>query len=103
MILEDPALTAEWKQELEEVRLNMLALRQSLADELRRLTNSDRFDFIAQHRGMFSRLGADRGRGRAPAERARHLHGRRQSRLNIAGLNAATVPVLARAIADIVA
>ncbi|MDZ4395822.1 amino acid aminotransferase, partial [Cypionkella sp.] len=57
MILEDDALRADWKAELEEVRLNMLTLRQSLADELRRATNSDRFDFVASHRGMFSRLG----------------------------------------------
>ena len=47
MILEDADLTADWKAELEEVRLNMLGLRQSLADELRRATNSDRFDFVA--------------------------------------------------------
>ena len=102
MILEDPALTAEWQQELEAVRLNMLGLRQSLAADLRRLTNSDRWDFIARHRGMFSRLGATE----AEVERMRHERGIymvSDSRLNIAGLNAATVPVLARAIADIVA
>ena len=102
MILEDPALTAEWQQELEAVRLNMLGLRQSLAADLRRLTNSDRWDFIAHHRGMFSRLGATE----AEVERMRHERGIymvSDSRLNIAGLNAATVPVLARAIADIVA
>ena len=102
MILEDPALTAEWQQELEAVRLNMLGLRQSLAADLRRLTNSDRWDFIAHHRGMFSRLGATE----AEVERMRHERGIymvSDSRLNIAGLNAATVPVLARAIADMVA
>jgi aromatic-amino-acid transaminase len=102
MILDDPALRAEWQQELEDVRLNMLTLRQSLADELRRLTNSDRFDFIATHRGMFSRLGATE----AEVERMRTERGIymvSDSRLNIAGLNAQTVPVLARAIADIVA
>ncbi len=101
MILEDRTLTAEWKHELEEVRLSMLTLRRSLADELRRLTNSDRFDFIARHRGMFSRLGATE----AEVERLRSERGIymvSDSRLNIAGLNAATVPVLARAIADIV-
>lgn len=102
MILDDPALRAEWQQELEEVRLNMLSLRQSLADELRRLTNSDRFDFIATHRGMFSRIGASE----AEVEQMRTERGIymvSDSRLNIAGLNAQTVPVLARAIADIVA
>ncbi|MFP3547883.1 aminotransferase class I/II-fold pyridoxal phosphate-dependent enzyme, partial [Rhizobium sp. SIMBA_035] len=56
-ILNDPELRADWKQELEETRLGMLALRQQLADELQRLSGSDRFGFIAEHRGMFSLLG----------------------------------------------
>lgn len=102
MILEDPALTAIWAQELEEIRLNMLGLRQSLAQELRRLTGSDRWGFIARHRGMFSVLGATEAEvGRLRAERGIYMVS--DSRMNIAGLNAAAVPVLARAIADIVA
>jgi aromatic-amino-acid transaminase len=102
MILEDPALTAVWAQELEEIRLNMLGLRQSLAQELRRLTGSDRWGFIARHRGMFSVLGATEAEvGRLRAERGIYMVS--DSRMNIAGLNAAAVPVLARAIADIVA
>lgn len=102
LILEDPALTAIWAQELEEIRLNMLGLRQSLAEELRRLTGSDRWDFIARHRGMFSVLGATEAEvARLRDERGIYMVS--DSRMNIAGLNAATVPVLARAIADIVA
>jgi aspartate/tyrosine/aromatic aminotransferase len=101
MILEDPSLRADWMAELEEVRLNMLHLRQSLADALRRATNSDRFDFVAHHRGMFSRLGLTE----AQVERLRAEHGIymvSDSRINIAGLNAATVPVLAAAVAGII-
>lgn len=97
MILTDAELRADWQAELEEVRLSMLGLRRQLADELRKLTNSDRFDFIAHHRGMFSRLGASE----AQVEAMRRDHGIYMvgdSRLNIAGLNAATVPVLARSI-----
>jgi len=102
LILEDPALTAIWAQELEEIRLNMLGLRQSLAEELRRLTGSDRWGFIARHRGMFSVLGATEAEvARLRDERGIYMVS--DSRMNIAGLNAATVPVLARAIADIVA
>ena len=100
MILADPALTADWKAELEEVRLIMLTLRQSLADTLRRATNSDRFDFIAHHRGMFSRLGLTE----AQVETLRADHGIymvSDSRINIAGLNARTVPILAAAIAKV--
>jgi aromatic-amino-acid transaminase len=99
-ILTDDALRADWQAELEEVRLSMLGLRQQLADELQRLTGSDRFSFVAQHRGMFSRLGA------APelVEKLRADHGIYMvgdSRLNIAGLNATTVPILAKAIVDV--
>ncbi len=99
MILTDPALRADWQAELEEMRQSMLGLRESLATELRRLTGSDRFGFIAEHRGMFSRLGATP----AQVEKLRTEHGIYMvgdSRLNIAGLNAKTVPILAKAIAD---
>jgi len=100
MILADPDLTADWKAELEEVRLNMLTLRQSLADALRRATNSDRYDFIAHHRGMFSRLGLTEAQ--VMALRANHgIYMVNDSRINIAGLNTRTVPILAAAIATV--
>jgi aromatic-amino-acid transaminase len=100
MILGDEGLRADWMAELEEVRQTMLGLRTRLADELRRLTNSDRFDFIRHHRGMFSRLGASPAQVEAMRERhAIYMVG--DSRLNIAGLNAETVPILARAIIDV--
>jgi aromatic-amino-acid transaminase len=97
MILTDPTLRADWEAELEEVRTGMLSLRAALAAELRQRTNSDRFDFIARHRGMFSRLGATPDQvERMRAEAGIYMVG--DSRLNIAGLNAGTVPVLAEAI-----
>ncbi len=102
MILEDAGLRADWQAELEEVRLNMLTLRQALADALRRATNSARFDFVATHRGMFSRLGLTE----AQVETLRADHGIymvSDSRINIAGLNARTVPILAAAIAKVAA
>ncbi len=99
-ILTDPELRADWAAELEEVRLSMLGLRRQLADELQRLTGSDRFGFIAQHRGMFSRLGT------TPelVTKLREEHGIYivgDSRMNIAGLNTTTVPLLAKAIVDV--
>ena len=100
MILNDPDLRADWQAELEEMRLNMLSLRQSLSEALRRATNSDRFDFVAAHRGMFSRLGLSATQvERLRAENGIYMVG--DSRINIAGLNAATVPVLAAAVAAV--
>lgn len=96
-ILNDPELRADWEAELEETRNGMLGLRKMLADELRRLTNSDRFDFLADHRGMFSQLGTTP----EMVEKLRADHGIymvSDSRMNIAGLNAKTVPILAKAI-----
>ena len=100
MILQDDALRADWMAELEEVRLTMLSLRQSLAEAMRRETNSNRFDFIATHRGMFSRLGLTPEQvDRLRIESGIYMVG--DSRINIAGLNNHTVPVLAAAIARV--
>ncbi|SNR38178.1 aromatic amino acid transaminase [Puniceibacterium sediminis] len=100
MVLTDDTLRADWMAELEAVRKSMLDLREQLASELQRLSGSDRFSFIAQHRGMFSRLGT------TPelVEKLRADHGIYMvgdSRLNIAGLNKTTVPILAKAIIDV--
>ena len=98
-ILTDPVLRADWTSELEDVRLSMLELRKQLAAELQRLSGSDRFGFIAQHRGMFSRLGTTPEMvARLREEHAIYMVG--DSRLNIAGLNKTTVPILAKAIVD---
>lgn len=99
-ILNDAELRADWMAELEEVRNAMLGLRMQLAAELQRLSGSDRFGFLAQHRGMFSRLGTTPEK----VEELRSKHGIYMvgdSRMNIAGLNAQTVPILAKAIIDV--
>ncbi|MEL0062310.1 MAG: amino acid aminotransferase [Candidatus Puniceispirillum sp.] len=101
IILNDPALRAEWMQELGEMRDTMLTIRQNLADALRQQCNSDRFDFIAEHRGMFSRLGL------APelVDRLRDQHGMYvvgDSRINIAGLAGGRYQPFANAVAQVV-
>ncbi|TGS51750.1 aminotransferase class I/II-fold pyridoxal phosphate-dependent enzyme, partial [Mesorhizobium sp. M3A.F.Ca.ET.201.01.1.1] len=70
MVLEDADLKKDWETELEEMRLRMLRLRVAFAEALRRQSNSDRFDFVASHRGMFSRLGLTE----AQVERLRTEH-----------------------------
>lgn len=98
-ILTDDALRADWAAELEDVRNTMLGLRTQLASELRQLSGSDRFDFIEHHRGMFSRLGATTEQVET-LKRDAGIYMVGDSRLNIAGLNTDTVPVLARAIIE---
>ncbi len=100
MILTDEKLRADWESELEDMRRGMLELRERLAAELRRTTGSDRYGFLAQHRGMFSRLGASP----AQVETLRERYGIymvSDSRMNIAGLNPDTATRLAEAIADL--
>jgi aspartate/tyrosine/aromatic aminotransferase len=85
IVLEDDDLRADWKAELEAVRLRMLSLREGFAEALRRQSNSDRFDFIARQRGMFSRLGLTGEQvSRLRAEHGVYIVG--DSRFNVAGL-----------------
>ncbi len=99
MILKDARLKSDWQNELEEVRISMLSLRRQLADALTKASDSDRFRFLADHRGMFSRLGTTSDK----VDMLREKHGIYMvddSRINIAGLNAKTIPILANAIIE---
>jgi aspartate/tyrosine/aromatic aminotransferase len=100
IILEDEGLRANWKAELEEMRLRMLNLRKGFADALRQQSNSDRFDFIADHRGMFSRLGLSE----AQVDRLRDEYGIYMvgdSRFNVAGLKEDRLEELAKAVVSV--
>ncbi len=101
IILNDPDLRADWQAELEEMRLRMLDLRQGMAEALRRETNSDQFDFVADHRGMFSRLGLPSDVVVKLREEAGvYMVG--DSRINVAGLPGDGLDDLAKAIAGAV-
>ena len=99
IVLNDKDLRSDWMSELEDVRTSLLNLRVQLADELQKISGSDRFSFIASHRGMFSRLGATPSQ----VEKMRKEFGIymvSDSRFNVAGLNNDTVPALAKAIIE---
>lgn len=84
-ILEDQTLKADWQQELESMRTRMLNLRTGLAQALRLHSNSDRFDFLATQRGMFSRLPLNSEQVEwLRTERGIYIIG--DGRINIAGL-----------------
>jgi len=97
IVLNDSDLRIDWMSELEDIRNSLLNLRLQLSNELQKLSGSDRFSFIASHRGMFSRLGASP----LQVEKMREEFGIymvSDSRFNVAGLNTETVPILAKAI-----
>lgn len=100
IILHDAALRSDWMTELEDMRLNMLKLREGLAEALRRESNSERFDYIAVHRGMFTQLGGTVEKVKA----LREDHGIYMvgtGRINIAGLPADGLDALAKAIVQV--
>ncbi len=96
-ILTDKALRAEWEKELGEMRDHMLRNRQKLAASMRKQSNSDEFDFIAEHRGMFSLLGLSKEQ----VEKLKEEHGIYiidDSRVNIAGVPEDNTDALAEAL-----
>lgn len=100
MVLEDAGLKKDWETELEGMRLRMLRLRVAFAEALRRQSNSDRFDFVASHRGMFSRLGLTEAQvERLRTEHAVYMVG--DSRINVAGLPEDGMDDLAKAIVSV--
>lgn len=96
-ILEDAELRAEWEIELAEMRNRMIVLREKLAAAIRERSNSSDFDFVADHRGMFSLLGL-------PVEAVDHLKAENgvymtgDSRINVAGIPEDRVGDLADAV-----
>ena len=56
LIMSDPDLKDSWESELTSMRQRMLTLRKQLSDILREKSQSNRWDFIEHHRGMFSLL-----------------------------------------------
>ncbi|MCL4675977.1 MAG: aspartate/tyrosine/aromatic aminotransferase [Pararhodobacter sp.] len=99
-ILTDDALRAQWEAELAEMRERVNSLRRALADALRDACGSDRFGFLAEQRGMFSVLGGtDEQIARLRDEFGIYAVG--GGRVNMAGLTLETVPLVARAVAQV--
>jgi aromatic-amino-acid transaminase len=85
IILQDPALAAQWREELESMRSRIVALRTRLAGAFAERSNSDRYEFLLRHRGMFSLIGTTPEQ----VERLRREHAIymvEDGRINIAGL-----------------
>ena len=101
LILSTPDLRSAWINELTEMRHTMLQVRTDLADALRQQCNADDFDFIAHHRGMFSRLGlAPEQADALRDEHAMYVVG--DSRINIAGLSGGRHKPFAAAVAKVI-
>jgi aspartate aminotransferase len=84
-VLSEADLRADWNAELDGMRARMRSLRIGLTAALRRFTNSERFDRVADSKGMFARLDLSP----TQIERMRREHGVYivgDGRINLAGL-----------------
>ncbi|MFE3838786.1 aromatic amino acid transaminase [Pseudogemmobacter sonorensis] len=100
LLLSDPALTDDWKAELDEMRVRLQNNRRILAEALRAATNSDRFDCITGHKGMFSLLGLGLDRVLRLREEAA-IFMPPDGRMNIAAINVGQLDVIAGGIAAV--
>lgn len=96
-ILNDDALTATWKQELTQMTQRVQGLRNALVAEFQAKTQTNRYDYFAQHKGMFSLTGFSD----AMLEKLKQDYGIyivQGGRINVAGLKQAEIPQLVSAI-----
>jgi aspartate aminotransferase len=97
-IFSNPALKAEWIEELTAMRTRIADMRGLLAQELHKATGDGSFEFIRTQRGMFSLLGVSP----QVVERLRdkhHIYMTADSRMNLAGIMPHNAAYVAEAIA----
>ncbi len=94
MILRDQSLKQTWLNEVETMRHRVQGLREQLAGALRDKSGNTHFDFIAQHKGMFSVLGITPEHAQAlRQEHAVYLVD--SGRINIAGMQETHIDYIA--------
>ncbi|MGF1682838.1 aromatic amino acid transaminase [Photobacterium minamisatsumaniensis] len=95
-ILNDDVLTANWKKELTQMNNRLLSLRSGLVGAIQ-AQGSQQYNFIEQHKGMFSVTGLTPEQiGRLRDEFAIYAVG--DGRINIAGLQEQHIDYLANAL-----
>ncbi|MCK6263629.1 aspartate/tyrosine/aromatic aminotransferase [Vibrio sp. ZSDE26] len=99
-ILNDEKLTQVWKSELSEMQQRLLSLRTSLCNEFRTTHGTEQFDFIEQHKGMFTVLGFSADQ-MATLREQYGIYGVGDGRINIAGLSENHIAYVASAIAQV--
>lgn len=100
MILRDPSLKQTWLDEVDAMRARVQGLREQLAGALREKSGHSHFDFIAQHKGMFSVLGIRPEE--AQALRQQHaIYLVDSGRINIAGMQEAHIDYIAEKLLEV--
>lgn len=92
-ILSSEALTKTWRSELDDMNARVNGLRQSVVEAFRNKTQSERFDYFGQHKGMFTLTGlSDDIIARLKQDHGIYIVG--GGRVNIAGLKTTEVDTL---------
>jgi len=94
-------LSAEWRVELDIMRERVARIRHAVTQALNRELQSERFDFIAAQRGMFSVLGLD-SQAVSRLRSEHHVYLANDSRMNLAGLPESAVGHFAGALAKVI-
>ena len=100
MVLNNPNLKVIWQDELNGMRARIQGLREGLAIEFRKQTNTNIYDYIAKQFGMFSLLGLAVAQVLALREQF-GIYMPNDSRTNIAGLNANQIDTFVSAILQV--
>lgn len=100
-LLSSDSLTQEWKTELEQVRTRMNNLRVGLAEGLNQAQAKIDFGFVAKSKGMFCFLGIPR-EDVLTLRSEFGLYLLESTRINVAGLSEANLPIIIERVADVV-
>jgi aspartate aminotransferase len=100
-VLSHPELEAEWRAELEAAMRRIARMRSLLRDALVARGTPGSWEHITRQIGMFSYTGLDRAQSERMVEEF-HVYMLASGRINVAGLNEATVPIAADAIHAVV-
>jgi len=99
-ILQDAELTKIWKDELTVMRGRVNGLREEFSSKLRELTGTDRWDFIANQRGMFTLLGLNDDQI-AKLRDDHAIYVVKGGRINVAGLQSSSIEKLSKALVEV--
>lgn len=100
-VLNDAVLRADWRVELEEMRLRLTGLRNALVDELTAVSSNPAFAALRDQRGLFLRLPLTPEQMEC-LRRQYAAYGIPSGRINLAGIPAAAVARLAVSVAAVV-
>eukprot|EP00877_Chromochloris_zofingiensis_P004348 jgi/Chrzof1/13914/Cz08g17080.t1 len=99
VILSDPALFAEWKQELRGMAERIMSMRQALYQALKEVGAPGRWEHIVNQIGMFSFTGLNKPQVENMTNKW-HVYMTMDGRISMAGLSGSKARYLAEAIAD---